>query len=122
MAEIEVLYADFDLTSRWTCKTTYYYNSSGSFNSSSNSVSGLTYSEHTALFAVSLPAGAKVKSAKVYAKSSGGTYGGKLEIDGTLLTADGFVTLESPDFSTGSIEVVFRWTAYTDGTSAHSSV
>ena len=34
---------------------------------------------------------------------------------------DGFVTLEEPDFSAGYLDVVFKWTAHTDGSSGHAS-
>lgn len=120
MAERTVPGGKFSLTSRWTCETVYTYNSYGSFNSSTNKVSGRMYGEHTERFLFSIPSGAKVLGAKVYASYTGGLYGGRLDIAGITLSDDGFVTLEDPDFSAGYIDVVFRWRAWTDNSSAHS--
>ena len=121
MAEIKVLYDDFSLTSKWSCRTVYSYNSTGSFNSATNTPSSVQYAEKTVRFAVSIPSGAKVKGAKVYASYTAGLFGGKMEINGTRLEDGSFVTLENPDLSAGYVDVVFRWTAWTDGSSAHSS-
>ena len=121
MAETKVTYNSFSLTSRWSCKTTYYYNSSGGFNTSTNTTSGLTVSRETVRFPVSLPDGTTIKSAKVYAKRTNGLYGGKLLIGGVWLGGEGFVTLESLIVSDGYVEVEFAWTAYTDDSSAHRS-
>lgn len=121
MAEIKVLYDNFSLTSKWNCRTVYTYNSTGSFNSSSNTSSGLTVSKKTVRFAVDIKRGSKVLDVKVHAKHTSGTYGGKFRVNGLKPNDDDFVTLEASNLSNGYIEVEFEWTSYTDGTNAHRS-
>lgn len=121
MAEIKVTYGNFTLTSRWSCKTTYYYNSGGSFNTSANTVSGLTVSRGTVRFPVDLPDGTTIQGAKVHAAHTSGLFGGKLEIAGVRPDGNGFVTLGPLVVSGGYVEIEFAWTAYTDGSSAHQS-
>lgn len=123
MAEIRVPHDDFTLTASWNCSTVYRYEiaTGGKYLGSTNTTSDLTYPTKTVRFPVNLPTGAKVQSAKVFASHTTGLFGGKLHIAGIGLSDDGFVTLESPDFSAGYVDIEFQWNAYTDGAGGHSS-
>lgn len=72
-------------------------------------------------FTPSLPAGAKVLSAKVHAAHTTGWSGGTFKINDAAPDSNGFVTLSNPDFSAGYIDVVFKWQASRDGTTTHNS-
>lgn len=119
MADLKVTYDDFTLESKWSCRCVYTYNSSGSFLDSTCTQSGLTTAKETVRFPVSLPAGAKVIGAKVHAAHTPGLYGGTFTINDNEPDDDGIVTLDAPDFSAGYVDVMFAWTGYTDGSSAH---
>lgn len=123
MSELSVNYSDFSLQARWTCNVKYTYNSSGSFSSASCSQSNTENpATKTVQFNVNdLPEGATVSRVKVHAEHSGGLYGGTFKINDTTPDSSGFVTLSTTDLSAGYINVVFKWTATRDNTSAHDS-
>ena len=121
MAQQTIAADDFSLNSTWTCRIVYKYDTSGNYTGSTCTQSGLTTASNTVRFAVELPSGAPVSSAKVHASHTTGLYGGTFKIAGSSPDSDGFVELASPDFSAGYIDVTFTWTAYTDGSTAHSS-
>lgn len=121
MAQMTIPADGFTLNSTWSCRVVYTYNSTGSFLSSTCTQSNLTTATNTVRFSVSLPMGAKVKSAKVHAAHTTGLLGGKFLINEAEPDEDGFVTLNDTDFSAGYVDVAFSWKAYTDGSSAHGS-
>lgn len=120
MATIEVPANEFVLKSTFTCTTTYYYNSTGSLNSSKNAVSNLKSGKKTVSFPVALSSGKKIVSAKVHATHTTGLIGGTFTIDGKTPDAQNFVTLDNPDASSGSIDVEFEWESYKHTTASHS--
>ena len=120
MAQQTITADDFRLTSTWSCRVVYKYDTSGNFTGSTCTQSSLVTASNTVRFAVDLPSGAKVSSAKVHASHTTGLYGGTFKIAGSSPDSDGFVELSSPDFSAGYIDVAFSWTANTDGSTAHS--
>ena len=103
MAEIKVSAEDFNLTSEWTVVT------------GSNGVKEITSGPSTAsrpvTFAYELPAGAKVKSAKVHADWGNPLSGfATRTINGVTPDGDGFVEVEIDPAAT-SITVTFRFKA-----------
>lgn len=110
---------DFSLTSTWTCRVVYTYNTSDATVTSSCTQSNLQTAKRTVSFPVSLSLGEKVVSAKVHANHTGGLLGGKFTINGVGPDDDGFVTLDSVGDSTDAIDVEFAWKAYTDSSNAH---
>lgn len=121
MAQLRIDADGFMLTSTWVCRVTYKYSTSD------NSPSGSTCQQlnfssatNTVQFDVSMPSGAEVLSAKVHADHTTGLYGGAFKINNITPDDDGFVKIDAPDFSSGSIDVQFSWAANMDSTTAHA--
>lgn len=114
----------FTLNSTWSCTTRYEYTHYGEFSKSTSTQSNSQTATNTVSFDISgLPRGAKALGARVHAEYTTGLYGGTFQINDISIDDDGFVTLDLPDFSTGSIDVKFSWKASVDpsGSDAHSS-
>lgn len=120
MAEITVQADNFILISSWRCVVVYFYNSNGSFQRVySRTQYDPSTGTNTVSFPVDIPASAKIKSAKVHAIYTASWGSGTFLINGTTPDENGFVTLTDPDWSTGSINVEFSYTADKDSLYNH---
>lgn len=120
MAQLTIPAAEFTLNSTWTCHVVYTYNSTGAF--SSHKVTRLNFKSDEKIVSFSHDdlIGATVKSVTVHASYGTGLLGGTFKIDGVVPDNDGMVRLSNPDFTDGTISILFSWTADTDDSTAHN--
>lgn len=124
MAELKVTADGFTLSSSWSCRVVYLYDSTGKFQRTYSVTQGTPSTVNkTVEFSVDLPTGSKINSAKIHANHTNGSWGGSFWINDITPDSNGFVTISNPTITNNKISAVFKWkaTGHASGTSQHAS-
>lgn len=113
--------SDFTLTSSWTCSWWLYIELPVNISHLMSSATDASLASETVTFTgLSIPSGAKVKSAKVHSSWGGSLYGiDTRTVNGKTPDSEGFVEIEPPASGATSVEVIFRFRAKKDDPDTH---